>query len=52
MHGLPWRCLFSAVHTESESAVRQRLTGGELVRIDVAGARGATGVIAWQIDAV
>ncbi|MBB6077358.1 hypothetical protein HNR57_003273 [Streptomyces paradoxus] len=23
-----------------------------LVRIDVAGAKGATGVIAWQIDAV
>ncbi|MFE2646462.1 hypothetical protein ACFXDO_28460 [Streptomyces nigra] len=34
------------------SAVQQRLTGDELVRIDVAGAKGATGVIAWQIDAV
>ncbi|MGW1393127.1 hypothetical protein ACWD6Q_15785 [Streptomyces nigra] len=34
------------------SAVQRRLTGDELVRIDVAGAKGATGVIAWQIDAV
>ncbi|RDS66590.1 hypothetical protein DWC19_00255 [Streptomyces sp. M7] len=34
------------------SVVQRRLTGDELVRIDVAGAKGATGVIAWQIDAV
>ncbi|MGV9230478.1 hypothetical protein [Streptomyces nigra] len=34
------------------SVVQRRLTGDELVSIDVAGAKGATGVIAWQIDAV
>lgn len=34
------------------SVVQRRLTGDELVRIDVAGAKGATGVIAGQIDAM
>ncbi|WAZ22754.1 hypothetical protein STRCI_004045 [Streptomyces cinnabarinus] len=35
-----------------ESVVQQRITGDELVRINVAGAKGSTGVIAWQIDAL
>ncbi|WP_231905640.1 hypothetical protein [Streptomyces davaonensis] len=35
-----------------ESVVQQRITGDELVRINVNGAEGSTGVIAWQIDAL
>ncbi|WP_250399488.1 hypothetical protein [Streptomyces cellostaticus] len=35
-----------------ESVVQQRITADRLVRINVDGAKGATGVIAWQIDAL
>jgi hypothetical protein len=35
-----------------ESVVQQRITADKLVRINVNGAKGATGVIAWQIDAL
>ncbi|WP_328880616.1 hypothetical protein [Streptomyces sp. NBC_00299] len=35
-----------------ESVVQQRIAGDRLVRIDVDGSKGATGVIAWQIDAL
>ncbi|MFE5890777.1 hypothetical protein ACFQ6E_17800 [Streptomyces sp. NPDC056462] len=35
-----------------ESVVQQRITADKLVRINVEGAKGATGVIAWQIDAL
>ncbi|MEU8989396.1 hypothetical protein AB0C98_23695 [Streptomyces sp. NPDC048558] len=34
------------------SVVQQRIAADELVRINVDGAKGATGVIAWQIDAL
>ncbi|MFF1569537.1 hypothetical protein ACFVY1_40030 [Streptomyces sp. NPDC058293] len=33
------------------SVVQQRITADKLVRINVDGSRGATGVVAWQIDA-
>jgi hypothetical protein len=32
--------------------VQQRITVHKPVRVDVDGAKGATGVIAWRIDAV
>ncbi|MEU6557018.1 hypothetical protein ABZ915_43240 [Streptomyces sp. NPDC046915] len=32
------------------SVVRQRIKGDGQVRIDVAGTKGATGVLAWQIN--
>nr|WBO79013.1 hypothetical protein SBE_002684 [Streptomyces sp. SBE_14.2] len=35
-----------------ESIVQHRLTGDGPLRIDVAGAGGSTGVIAWEIDAL
>lgn len=35
-----------------ESVVQQRITADKLVRINVNGAKGATGVVAWQIDAL
>ena len=35
-----------------ESVVQQRLTGDGPLRIDVNGAEGSTGVIAWEIDAL
>ncbi|MEH0424531.1 hypothetical protein [Streptomyces sp. B21-083] len=35
-----------------KSVVQQRITVDKLVRINVNGAKGATGVIAWQIDAL
>ncbi|MEV6022529.1 hypothetical protein [Streptomyces sp. NPDC052036] len=35
-----------------QSLVRRRFTGDGPVRINVDGAKGATGVIAWQIDAI
>lgn len=35
-----------------ESVVQQRITGDGLARINVDGAKGSTGVIAWQIDAI
>jgi hypothetical protein len=35
-----------------QALVHQRITGHGSVRIDVDGAKGATGVIAWQVDAV
>lgn len=35
-----------------QSVVQQRITGKKAVRINVDAAKGATGVIAWQIDAV
>ncbi|MCL7425331.1 hypothetical protein [Streptomyces sp. YS415] len=35
-----------------ESVVQQRITGDKPVRINVDGAKGSTGVIAWQIDAL
>lgn len=35
-----------------QSLVQQRITGHGSVRINVDGAKGATGVIAWQVDAV
>lgn len=35
-----------------ESVVQQRVTVDKLVRINVVGAKGATGVIAWHIDAL
>ena len=35
-----------------ESVVQQRITADKQVRINVNGAEGATGVIAWQIDAL
>ena len=36
-----------------QSVVQQRITAHKLpVRIDVEGAKGSTGVIAWQIDTV
>lgn len=34
------------------SVVQQRITADKLVRINVDGSRGATGVVAWQIDAL
>lgn len=34
------------------SVVQQRITAPKSIRIDVDGAEGATGVIAWQIDVV
>ncbi|MEU1035325.1 hypothetical protein ABZ402_42890 [Streptomyces mirabilis] len=50
---------FTPASTGSEAAipcdqalVQQRLTGHGSVRINVDGAKGATGVIAWQVDAV
>ncbi|MCX5438112.1 MULTISPECIES: hypothetical protein [unclassified Streptomyces] len=33
------------------SVVQQRITADKLVHIDVDGSKGATGVVAWQIDA-
>ncbi|MFF9819040.1 hypothetical protein [Streptomyces sp. NPDC014006] len=35
-----------------QSVVQQRITGQKPLRMDVDGAQGATGVIAWRIDAV
>ncbi|MFF3347163.1 hypothetical protein [Streptomyces sp. NPDC002779] len=35
-----------------ESVVQQRITGGDFVRIDVDGAKGAIGVVAWRINAL
>lgn len=35
-----------------QSVVQQRITGKQSVRINVDGAKGSTGVIAWQIDAL
>ncbi|WP_369271903.1 hypothetical protein AB5J55_19390 [Streptomyces sp. R11] len=35
-----------------ESVVQQPITAGKPIRISVDGAEGATGVIAWQIDAL
>ncbi|MFF1447484.1 hypothetical protein ACFVYF_04895 [Streptomyces sp. NPDC058274] len=35
-----------------QSLVQQRITGHGPVRINVDGAKGATGVIAWRVDAV
>ncbi|MEV8031297.1 hypothetical protein [Streptomyces sp. NPDC086182] len=35
-----------------QALVQQRITGHGSVRIDVDGVKGATGVIAWQVDAV
>ncbi|MEU4613530.1 hypothetical protein [Streptomyces umbrinus] len=35
-----------------KSVVQQRITGKKPVRIDVDGAKGSTGVVAWQIDAI
>lgn len=35
-----------------QSVVQQRITARKLIRIDVDGAKEATGVIAWQIDAI
>jgi hypothetical protein len=35
-----------------QSVVQQRITAHQPVRIDVDGAKGSTGVIAWQIDTV
>ncbi|MFH9549178.1 hypothetical protein [Streptomyces sp. NPDC017435] len=35
-----------------QSVVQQRITGHKPVRIDVDSAKGSTGVIAWQIDAI
>ncbi|GAA3078735.1 hypothetical protein GCM10010448_70400 [Streptomyces glomeratus] len=35
-----------------QSLVQRRITGDGPVRINVDGARGATGVIAWQVDAI
>jgi hypothetical protein len=34
------------------SVVQQRIAADELARIDVVGTKGATGVIAWRIDAL
>ncbi|MGA5041647.1 hypothetical protein ACPCA8_32005 [Streptomyces capoamus] len=34
-----------------QSVVRRRVTGRERMRIDVDGDRGASGVVAWEIDA-
>ncbi|MDX2781116.1 hypothetical protein PV379_28015 [Streptomyces caniscabiei] len=34
------------------AVAQQRLTGSERLRIDVDGGKGATGMIAWQIDSV
>ncbi|MCL7425641.1 hypothetical protein [Streptomyces sp. YS415] len=49
---VPARAAAEASVPCDESVVRQRITGGEFVRIDVVGAEGATGVVAWQIDAL
>ncbi|MFF3709409.1 hypothetical protein [Streptomyces phaeochromogenes] len=35
-----------------QSVVQQRITAHKLIRIDVDGAKGSTGVIAWQIDTI
>ncbi|MFI5799847.1 hypothetical protein [Streptomyces sp. NPDC051677] len=35
-----------------QSVVQQRITVHEPIRVDVDGAKGSTGVIAWQIDAI
>jgi hypothetical protein len=35
-----------------QSVVQQRITVHKPVRIDVDGTKGATGVIAWRIDAI
>ncbi|MFE4697536.1 hypothetical protein ACFRIC_10660 [Streptomyces sp. NPDC056738] len=35
-----------------QSVVQQRITAGKRVHIDVDGAKGSTGVIAWQVDAI
>ncbi|MFF4257587.1 hypothetical protein ACFY1L_41015 [Streptomyces sp. NPDC001663] len=35
-----------------QSLTQQRITGDRSVRIDVDAAKGATGVVAWQIDAI
>ncbi|MER5371730.1 hypothetical protein [Streptomyces sp. NPDC002553] len=35
-----------------QSVVQQRITVHKPIRIDVDGAKGSTGVIAWQIDAI
>ncbi|MFD7407344.1 hypothetical protein ACFV7R_32810 [Streptomyces sp. NPDC059866] len=35
-----------------QSVVQQRITADKLVRINVEGTKGASGVIAWQIDAI
>ncbi|MFD7279196.1 hypothetical protein ACFV80_19675 [Streptomyces sp. NPDC059862] len=49
---LPARAGRAATVPCDQSVVQQRITGGELVRIDVEGSKGASGVIAWQIDAI
>ncbi|WP_238426527.1 hypothetical protein [Streptomyces adustus] len=38
--------------TCDESVVQQRITAPKSIRIDADGAKGATGVIAWRIDAL
>jgi hypothetical protein len=35
-----------------QSVVRQRLTAGKQIRIDVDAIQGSSGVIAWEIDAI
>ncbi|WP_371646110.1 hypothetical protein [Streptomyces mirabilis] len=35
-----------------QSVVRQRITAHRPVRVDVDGAKGSTGVLAWRIDAI
>jgi hypothetical protein len=35
-----------------QSVVRQRITGRQALHIDVDGAKGSTGVIAWRVDAL
>jgi hypothetical protein len=35
-----------------QSVVQQRITAHKPVRVDVDGAKGSTGVLAWRIDAI